>query len=136
MKKFAISAVAVAALLVAMPVAAGEWKPERPVEFVVASGAGGGTDNFARTIQAILTKADSMGRPMVVLNKGAGSGAEAFLYAKQNAGDPHKVPLSGMIMEPEIDRFCVAGRRSRECRPSPQENDKSGRETRSRGYIR
>jgi tripartite-type tricarboxylate transporter receptor subunit TctC len=27
----------------------------------------------------------------VVLNKGAGSGAEAFLYAKQNKGDPNKV---------------------------------------------
>ncbi|KGJ05428.1 Tripartite-type tricarboxylate transporter, receptor component TctC [Paracoccus halophilus] len=83
-------AIAAVALLAALPAAA-EWAPERPLEFVVASGAGGGTDNFARTIQAILTKQDSIGRPVVVLNKGGGSGAEAFLYAKQNAGDPHKV---------------------------------------------
>jgi putative tricarboxylic transport membrane protein len=91
MKTLAMGAAATAALLAAIPAAAAEWTPERPVEFIVASGAGGGTDNFARTIQAILTKADSVGRPMVVLNKGGGSGAEAFLYAKQNAGDPHKV---------------------------------------------
>ena len=25
------------------------WQPDKPVEFVVTSGAGGGTDNFART---------------------------------------------------------------------------------------
>ena len=68
-----------------------EWAPERPVEFVVASGAGGGTDNFARTIQSIISTHDLMDENVVVLNKGAGSGAEAFLYAKQNAGDPHKL---------------------------------------------
>lgn len=68
-----------------------EWAPTRPVEFVVASGAGGGTDNFARTIQSIITKHDLMDQSIVVLNKGAGSGAEAFLYAKQNAGDPNKL---------------------------------------------
>lgn len=68
-----------------------QWVPERPVEFVVASGAGGGTDNFARTIQAIITQHNLMDQSIVVLNKGAGSGAEAFLYAKQNAGDPHKL---------------------------------------------
>ncbi|WP_199262338.1 tripartite tricarboxylate transporter substrate binding protein [Paracoccus binzhouensis] len=85
-----IGTVAALALLTALPAAA-EWAPERPLEFVVASGAGGGTDNFARTIQSILTKDKIIDRPMVVLNKGGGSGAEAFLYAKQNAGDPHKV---------------------------------------------
>lgn len=68
-----------------------QWAPERPVEFVVASGAGGGTDNFARTIQAVIAQHDLMQQSVVVLNKGAGSGAEAFLYAKQNAGDPHKL---------------------------------------------
>lgn len=90
MKNLKTGAIATLALLAALPAAA-EWAPERPLEFIVASGAGGGTDNFARTIQAILTKNDTMGQPIVVLNKGAGSGAEAFLYAKQNKGDPNKV---------------------------------------------
>ena len=84
-----VSTAIVAAL--AATAAHAQWAPERPVEFVVASGPGGGTDNFARTIQAIITQHDLMDQSMVVLNKGAGSGAEAFLYAKQNEGDPHKL---------------------------------------------
>ena len=80
--------IAGAALLAAAVPALAEWTPERPVEFIVASGAGGGTDNFARTIQAALTRNDILDQNMVVLNKGGGSGAEAFLYARQNAADP------------------------------------------------
>lgn len=89
MKSLGIYAIT-AALSAAVPAWA-EWTPERPIEFIVASGAGGGTDNFTRTIQSILTKEGTIKQPMVVLNKGAGSGAEAFLYAKQNKGDPNKV---------------------------------------------
>ncbi len=83
-------AAATALVAVAAPAMA-EWAPARPIEFIVASGAGGGTDNFARTIQAALTRGDIVERPIVVLNKGGGSGAEAFLYARQNAADPHKL---------------------------------------------
>ncbi|NSY19366.1 tripartite tricarboxylate transporter substrate binding protein [Neorhizobium sp. AL 9.2.2] len=67
------------------------FEPTRPVEFVVASGPGGGTDNFARTIQSIIAKHKLMEKSMVVLNKGGGSGAEAFLYARKNEGDPNKL---------------------------------------------
>lgn len=81
---------AATAMAVAAPALA-EWSPARPIEFVVASGAGGGTDNFARTIQAILTREEIMDASVVVLNKGGGSGAEAFLYARQNEGNPHKL---------------------------------------------
>jgi tripartite-type tricarboxylate transporter receptor subunit TctC len=69
----------------------GPWKPERPIEFVVAAGAGGGSDQLARTIQAILQKHRLVNRPIVVTNKGGGSGTEAFVYARHAAGDPHKV---------------------------------------------
>lgn len=81
---------AATALMLAAPAWA-EFAPSRPIEFVVASGAGGGTDNFARTIQAILARDGIIDNPVVVLNKGGGSGAEAFLYARQNEGDPHKL---------------------------------------------
>lgn len=81
----------VASLLAVMPAVAADWAPTRPIEFVVASGAGGGTDNFARTIQSAIGREKLVDQSIVVLNKGGGSGAEAFLYAKQNAGDPHKV---------------------------------------------
>ncbi len=62
--------------------AAADWKPTQPIEFIVTSGPGGGTDNFARTIQSIVTKYKLIDQPIVVLNKGGGSGAEGFLYGK------------------------------------------------------
>jgi tripartite-type tricarboxylate transporter receptor subunit TctC len=89
-KTFKIVTITATALL-STTAAHAQWAPERPVEFVVASGAGGGTDNFTRTIQAIIAQHGLMDQSVVVLNKGAGSGAEAFLYAKQSAGDPHKL---------------------------------------------
>src|SRR5687767_7795928 len=36
--------------------AAGPWKPTRTVEFVVAAGPGGGSDQFARAVQSIIGK--------------------------------------------------------------------------------
>lgn len=86
----AIGATVAASFLLAAPALA-QWAPDRPLEFIVASGAGGGTDNFARTIQSVIAKEGLIEQPIVVLNKGGGSGAEAFLYAKQNNGDPSKV---------------------------------------------
>lgn len=81
-----------AALLTALPAAAQPaWQPTRPVEFVVTSGAGGGTDLFARTVQAAITRHTLVPTSVVVVNKGAGSGAEGFVYGRGAQGDPHKV---------------------------------------------
>lgn len=90
MKRFSIAAAVVAAsFAVAAPAAA--WQPSKPIEFVVTSGAGGGTDNFARVIQSIITKHKLIEQPIVVLNKGGGSGAEGYVYGKGGKGDPHRV---------------------------------------------
>ena len=67
------------------------WVPEKPVEFVVASGAGGGTDTFARTVQAIIVKYKLMAAPVVVVNKGGGAGSEGFVYGSATADDPYRV---------------------------------------------
>ncbi len=82
------------ALLVSAACAApatGPWKPRKPVEFVVASGPGGGTDQLARIVQSIIQKNQLISSPVIVTNKGGGSGSEAFVYAKGAAADPHKV---------------------------------------------
>ena len=92
-KTAAVIAGALSLSLVASSAAA-EWKPSQPVEFIVTAGPGGGTDNFARTIQAIATKYKLIDQPIVVLNKGGGSGAEGFLYGKSAVGDPHKVTFA------------------------------------------
>ncbi|MFB3817594.1 MAG: tripartite tricarboxylate transporter substrate binding protein [Candidatus Methylomirabilales bacterium] len=80
-----------AAALAPAGAGAADWQPNRPVEFVVASGAGGGTDIFARTVQSIIVKYNLLPQPIVVLNKGGGSGAEGFVYVKSATGDPHKL---------------------------------------------
>ena len=73
---------------------AADWKPSQPIEFIVTAGPGGGTDNFARTIQSIVTKYKLIDQPIVVLNKGGGSGAEGFQYGKSPAGDAYKITFA------------------------------------------
>lgn len=68
-----------------------EWKPTKSVEFIVTSSPGGGTDNFARIVQSIISKHKLIDQSIVVTNKGGGSGAEGYVYAKAAAGDPHKL---------------------------------------------
>jgi tripartite-type tricarboxylate transporter receptor subunit TctC len=70
------------------------WEPTKPVEIVVAAGAGGASDQMARMMQAAIQKNNLMKQPMVVSLKGGASGAEALMYMKSSAGDPNKVLLA------------------------------------------
>jgi len=88
-KYLLLTSVLLASLLGASAEAA--WQPTKPVEFIVTSGAGGGTDNFARVVQSIITKHKLIAQPIVVVNKGGGSGAEGYVYARTAGSDPHKV---------------------------------------------
>ncbi|MCD0503973.1 tripartite tricarboxylate transporter substrate binding protein [Bordetella petrii] len=88
---WSVGLVACAALAGTAAQAQQAWQPERPIEFVASAGAGGGTDIFARAIQSVITKNKLTEAPIIVTNKGGGSGAEAYIYAKGNAGDPYKV---------------------------------------------
>lgn len=89
MKNFVVAAGLAASF--AFAGAAQAWEPTKPVEFVVTSGPGGGTDNFARVIQSIITKNKLFEQPIVVVNKGGGSGAEGYVYGRGQKGDAHKL---------------------------------------------
>lgn len=91
MKSLGISAALVAAFAIGGIGMAQAWQPTKPVEFVVTSGPGGGTDNFARMVQSIITKHKLFEQPIVVVNKGGGSGAEGYIHGKAGKGDPHRV---------------------------------------------
>lgn len=69
------------------PAPAQAWEPNKPVDFVIMAGAGGGADQIARFIQSVAEKKKLMSRPLVPNNKGGGSGAEA-LIALKGASDP------------------------------------------------
>src|ERR1700736_2044178 len=73
---------------------ASAWEPTKPVEIVVAAGAGGASDQMARMMQAAVQKNGLMKQPMVVSLKGAASGAEALVYMKSSEGDPNKVLIA------------------------------------------
>ena len=72
-------------------VPASNWKPDRPVEFVVQAAAGGGSDIFARTVGKILTSEKILTVPVNVVNKPGGSGAVAYSYLRGKRGDPHVI---------------------------------------------
>ena len=88
-----LSLCAVASTLV-MTAPAAAWEPTKPVEIVVAAGAGGASDQMARMMQAAIQKNNLMKQPMVVSLKGGASGAEALIYMKSSEGDPNKVLLA------------------------------------------
>lgn len=87
------TATAVAALLLSAPAMAA-WEPTKPVEIVVAAGAGGASDQMARMMQAAIQKNNLMKQPMVVSLKGGASGAEALMYMKGSDGDANKVLIA------------------------------------------
>ena len=70
------------------------WEPQRPVQFIVPAGTGGGADQMARMIQGIVTKHSLMRQPMMVVNKAGGAGAEGFLEARNARGNPHMLIIS------------------------------------------
>ncbi len=94
----------VAALLVtAGPLAAqAAWEPQKPIEFVIPAGTGGGADQMARLIAGIAEKHNLSPRPLVAINKSGGAGAEGFLYVKGKAGDAHTIiiTLSNLFTTP------------------------------------
>jgi len=88
-----VAALAVSALVLGAPAHAA-WVPEKPVEFVVPAGTGGGADQMARLIQGIVAKHQLMKQPLIVVNKSGGAGAEGFLDVKGSKGDPHKIVIT------------------------------------------
>src|SRR5438309_10272680 len=84
---------ALAAVLANVPAFAAS-EPTKPVEIVVAAGAGGASDQMARMMQAAIQKNNLMKQPMVVSLKGGASGAEALMYMKSSEGDPNKVLIA------------------------------------------
>src|SRR5262245_37218475 len=76
--------------VLALSAPARAWEPTKPVEIVVAAGAGGASDQMARMLQVAVQKNGLMKQPLVVSLKGGASGAEALIYMKAGQGDPNR----------------------------------------------
>src|SRR5881227_760324 len=95
--------IALGAVLVTMVTPAGAaWEPTKPIEFVVPAGTGGGADQMARLISGIAEKHKLSPRPIIVVNKSGGAGAEGFLDVKSKKGDAHTIiiTLSNLFTTP------------------------------------
>src|SRR5436189_6298604 len=88
--------------LVAGSPAGAAWEPAKPIEFVVPAGTGGGADQMARLISGIAEKHKLSPRPVIVVNKSGGAGAEGFLDVKGKKGDAHTliITLSNLFTTP------------------------------------
>src|SRR4051812_26205818 len=89
-----MKATAALTVMLASAPAMAAWEPSKPVEIVVAAGAGGASDQMARMMQSAIQKNSLMKQPMVVSLKGGASGAEALMYMKSSTGDANKVLIA------------------------------------------
>ena len=64
------------------------WKPNKPIQFVIMAGKGGGADKMARLLQSVIEKNKWSSKPLTPINKPGGSGAEALVHLK-SARDPN-----------------------------------------------
>lgn len=67
------------------------FKPTRPVELVVHTGPGGGSDVFARIVNNIFEQEQLLPVRANVVNRSGGGGAVAMSYVAEKKGDPHVI---------------------------------------------
>ena len=65
------------------------WQPEKPVEIILPTAAGGTNDQMARLMQKILQDHKLVPQPVVVMNKPGGNQTLAVVYHNQHPQDPH-----------------------------------------------
>src|SRR5215213_7831873 len=70
------------------------WKPERQVEIILPTAAGGGNDTAGRLMQKMLQEQKLVTVPVVVVNKAGGNQALSAAYLQQHPGDPHYLLLA------------------------------------------
>ncbi len=79
----------------ATPAGAGAvTQPTRPIEFVISTEPGGGSDIYARFIQGVIEKKKLSPQPVLPVNKPGGAGAVAFQYVFEKKGDMHYIMIT------------------------------------------
>src|SRR5713226_3835146 len=69
-------------------------QPTHPVEFVISTAPGGGSDIYARAMATIIENKKFSPQPVTPLNKEGGSGAVAFQYVYEKTGDMHYIMIT------------------------------------------
>lgn len=69
------------------------FAPDRPVELVVHSAPGGGSDVFAHAVVKMAQDEKLLTQPMRVVNRTAGASAQAMEYLAGKRGDGHTLAV-------------------------------------------
>lgn len=76
------------------PTTARAWEPRHPVNVIIMAGKGGGADKLGRLWQSIVAKHKLSPQPLIPINKGGGSGAEALRYMKDKKGSRYDIVVT------------------------------------------
>jgi putative tricarboxylic transport membrane protein len=72
---------------------ASAFQPTGPIEVVVHSAPGGGSDVFARALADIITQEKLLSQPLRIVNKVEGAGLEAMAYLVEKKGADHTIAI-------------------------------------------
>ena len=94
LRKLMTSALVLGCATVVVSSPAIAWQPNKPIDFIIMAGKGGGADKMARLMQGIVEKESLAERPLVPVNKSGGSGAEALMAAKSASDPDHTIMVT------------------------------------------
>ena len=86
------------ALPLACAAAAPAWRPDKPVEIIVNTSPGTGSDSTGRLILRVLTENKLIDAPATVINKVGGGGTIGLAYLNQHAGNGHYLMVTSPTM--------------------------------------
>lgn len=92
-----------AAVVIAPPKSAqAEWKPDKPIEFVIQTSPGGGSDIYTRLWTGIIEKYKLSPVPFTPVNMPGGAGAVALTYLYSQKGSPYAITptLNSIVTTP------------------------------------
>ncbi len=81
-----------------------EWKPTKPIQFVVPYGPGGGSDVLGRSISNIISTDKLCPVPLIVVNQAGGSGTIGTTSVAQSKGATNMLLtfISGQVAAPLV----------------------------------
>ena len=101
---FAAMVILIVMLVPAIGGQTAEWKPTKPIQFIVPYAPGGGSDVLARTIANVIDGEKLCPVPLIVVNQGGGSGTIGMTTVAQSPGNVHMLMtfISGQVTSPLI----------------------------------
>jgi putative tricarboxylic transport membrane protein len=92
-KVFALLSMLAFGMALAVPALAQSFTPSRPVEIVVHTGPGGGSDVLARAMAVMIEKEKLLPVRVQVTNKPGGGGATAAAFLAEKKGETHMIGI-------------------------------------------